>query len=281
MDANFLIGGDPEFPIYDKKLKKYITAENLVSGSKEEPSPIAIDGCFEQLDCVGIEFTLPPAPEFWIYQHTVNRCIGYTNNWLSEVNSDYQLKIVSSAKYHQDQLLSETANIFGCEPSYSVYTRDISVRPDPVTLDGLRSFGYHIHYGWGKDWSKEELLNFIILNDIFLGIPSVFKDKDLERRKLYGNLSDHRIITKDKIEYKDIKTSNRVEYRTLGAGMCLHAKTIENGIDKIKDVIRRNSIEEVISMYYNDLEELDESNFDKTLCENLKDKLIENNHWNG
>lgn len=189
MNTNFLIGGDPEFPIYDKELRKYISAENLVKGTKDEPSPINIDGCFEQLDCVGIEFTLPPAPEFWIYQHTVSKCVGYTNEWLKKINPNYQLRLVSSATYNQDQLTSDASNMFGCEPSYSIYQSGVSARPDPVAMNGLRSFGYHIHYGWNEEWSKQELLDFIILNDIFLGIPSIYKDKDIKRRKLYGKIT--------------------------------------------------------------------------------------------
>lgn len=281
MNSNFLVGGDPEFPIYDIELKKYITAENLVHGTKDKPSPIAIDGCFEQLDCVGIEFTLPPAPEYWIYQHTVDKCIEYTNHWLTKINKAYKLELKSSAKYNADQLLTEVANIFGCEPSYSVYRKTISARPDPVALNGLRSFGYHIHYGWNEKWIKKELQDFIVLNDIFLGIPSLYKDKDEKRRLLYGNLSDHRIITSEQIEYDNIKSSNRVEYRTLGAGMCKHSKLINKGIHMIKNIINTNQTSRVMNMYYKDLLEIDKYNFNKELCDILKNKLIQNNDWNG
>lgn len=280
MDSNFLIGGDPEFPVYDKKLKKYITAENLVKGTKKEPSPIAIDGCFEQLDCVGIEFTLPPAPEYRIYQHIVNKCIKYTNEWLLKINPNYKLAFKSSAEYDPIQLESEIANEFGCEPSYSVYRNDVSFRPNPIDIGNLRSFGYHLHYGWNHEIPKKDLLNFIILNDIFLGFPSIYKDKDNKRREIYGNLSDHRIIIKTDTEYKDILSSNRVEYRSLGCGIINHTTFIDKGILMIKDIINKNIVKEIVELYYDDLYQIDETNFDVDLCENLKNKLIKNNNWN-
>lgn len=279
VDTNFLIGGDPEFPIFNKKTKEYITAENLVKGSKNDPFPIAIEGCFEQLDCVGIEFTLPPAPVFWVYYDIIQKCVEHTNKSLQKVNKNYTLVPVSSAIYGYEQLYSESANTFGCDPSYSIYRNGVSERPTPLSVGKLRTFGFHIHYGWEKEYNKEDLLDFIILNDIFIGIPSLFLDKDVQRRSMYGNLSDHRIITKDKIDYDKIEKSNRVEYRSLGTAMFNFPDIIDQGIDNIKRVILNKEVKDIIKYYYNDLKEIDQSNFDMKLCEDLKNKLIKNNHF--
>lgn len=280
MKNNFLIGGDPEFPCIHSGVRDYVSLINIVEGTKKNPKPIELNGCFQQLDNVMIEFTLPPAPEFWMYKKTIDDCIQYTNNWLKTIDPYYKLDIVSSAKYQLPDLENEIAMTFGCEPSYSVYRNAISHRPDPITVGNLRSCGYHIHYGWNENYSKKELYKFLVLNDIFLGFQSIYVDSDKDRRLLYGNLSDHRIITKEPIEYEDIKESNRVEYRVLGAGIHSNAWFVEDGIKAIKTVLEEDKLDYFYNLYYNDLYNIDDSNYNEDACEILKNKLIKNNHFN-
>lgn len=94
------------------------------------------------------------------------------------------------------------------------------------------------------------------------------------------NLSDHRIITKEKTKYEDILKSNRVEYRTLGTGILVNPRLIDKGIKMIKKVIHLKITDKLIDLYYKDLERIDYNNFDIELCDILKNKLIKNNDWN-
>lgn len=277
MNNNFLIGGDPEFPLYNNVLNEFVSFEQYIKGTKTDPEKIEVKGCFQQLDCTGIEFTLPPAPEYWMYKTLIDNCIVYTNDWLSKINENLHIVVTSSCEYSQDQLQSESARTFGCEPSYSVYRNGVSDRPDPDSIS-FRSFGYHLHYGFDREYNKGELRSFMVLNDIFLGFPSIWKDLDSRRRKIYGNLSDHRIISKEK-DYSKIQSSNRVEYRVLGAGIHNHPEFIENGISLIKSNIHR--MDDLVDYYYSDLKEIDSSNYDNDLCNELKDLMIKNNHFNG
>lgn len=277
MNSNFLVGGDPEFPLYHKGFKKFISFEDYVKGTKKNPEKIEVKGCFQQLDCTGIEFTLPPAPEYWMYKTIIDNCIIYTNDWLKKIDNNLEMIITSSCEYSYDQLQSESARTFGCEPSYSVYRNNISSRPDPDSIN-FRSFGYHIHYGFDREYSKGELRSFMILNDIYLGFPSLWVDQDNRRRKLYGNLSDHRIISKEK-NYDKIQSSNRVEYRVLGAGIHNNSDFVENGINLIKSNIHRMT--ELVDKYYNYLKDVDDSNYDVEVCNVLKDLMIKNNDFNG
>jgi len=277
MNNNFLIGGDPEFPLFHKGRKEFISFEKYIKGTKTNPEPIDVKGCFQQLDCTGIEFTLPPAPEYWMYKSLIDNCIVYTNKWLKKKDKNLEMVITSSCEYSLNELLSEESRRFGCEPSYSVYRNSISERPDPDSVD-FRSFGYHIHYGFDTEYSKGELRSFMILNDIYLGFPSIWVDKDSRRRQLYGNLSDHRIISKEK-DYSKIQSSNRVEYRVLGAGIHNTPDFVEKGIDLIKQNIHR--MDELVDKYYQYLNIIDSKNYDISFCEELKELMIKNNDFNG
>ena len=273
MKSNFLIGGDPEFPCIIKGINEYQSLINIVEGTKKDPKPIALEGCFQQLDNVMIEFTLPPMKEYWMYKSIIDDCIEYTNKWLAEIDPMYSLDIVSSARYNMMELDNEQAMTFGCEPSYSVYRNDISFRPGPAMVGNLRSCGYHIHYGWDEKYTKEELHKFMILNDVFLGFQSMYYDKDVDRRKLYGNLSDHRIIGKDQ------EASNRIEYRVLGAGIHNYPQFVDYGIKMIKKVLDANLLDEYYDKYYDNLKLVDDTEYSKEACKKLKNKLIRNNDF--
>jgi len=266
-DVDFIIGGDPEFPCIDTATGRYISLVPYVEGTKYKPHPIPIPKCAQQIDNVAIEITTPPVPDYWIYKDIVDQCIEHTNNWLKDINPNYKLDIVSSARYEPEELESDIAMLFGCEPSYSVYRNDVSSRPRAEEVGDLRSFGYHIHYGFTKRINKQDMFDFIFLNDLFLGMPAVYKDTDWDRRRLYGNLSDYRI-----------KSSSRVEYRTLGAGMHKYPEFIENGIRLIKE--NKHKIEQLKELFYDDLAAIDADNFSLALCDELKEKLIEHKIFN-
>lgn len=265
---NFIVGGDPEFPLYDNEYKKFISLVPYVKGTKDQPLEIPVNGCFQQIDNVGIEFNIPPSHDFMLYHRGITDCIEYTNKWLQEYKKDWELKIVSSAEYDSEQLDSETAMKFGCEPSFSVYTQSESYRPDPEDIGGLRSFSYHLHFGFDTDLTVEDRDDFLLLCDLFLGIPSYFIDPDKDRRLIYGNLSDHRV-----------KSDSRVEYRVLGAGMHNHPNFVYNGIEMLRKHLNED-FREIVKEFYEELWDINESNYDEELINDLKNKLIEKNLWN-
>ncbi len=263
----FLIGGDPEFPCINTKTNKYVSLVPYVKGTKQEKYPIPVNLCFQQIDNVGIEFCTPPCTEYEYYAVLVDNCINHTNTWLKTINPAFELQVVSSASYDDNELNSEEAQSFGCEPSYSIYRNGESYRPSAEEVGPLRSFSYHIHYGFDKGLTKTEFKNFIVLNDLFLGIPSIEIDLDEDRRKIYGNLSDHRY-----------KSPTRFEYRTLGAGVHNNTNFISRGIQMIRDNV--NNAKTLVKRYYNDLSILDATNIDKELFNDIKLKLIKDGIYN-
>ncbi len=274
----FIIGGDPEFFAYNNKTEKYVSLIPYIKGTKDEPEPIEVQGCFHLIDNVSVEFNFPPVKEYWMLKMIIDECIGYTNNWLSKINPDLSLKVTSTASFSEEELNSDIAMIFGCTPAYSVYSKGKEVyRPSPQEVGSLRTASYHLHYGWEQEYSKEDLYKFMVLNDIFLGFPALFKDKtDLHRKTVYGSLSEHRI--KSRYRYEALKEASRIEYRTLGAGIHLYPDFVENGINLVRQ--NANKLDYYMELYYKDLEELNLDLFNEKLQEKLKNKLIKNGDFN-
>lgn len=275
----FILGGDPEFFCKDISKNKYISLVKYLTGTKKEPSPIGVKGCFDLIDNVSIEFNMPPVPEFWMLHTLIDECIVYTNRWLQKKNKNFVLDITSSALFDDDQLKSKEAMLFGCEPAYSIYRwKEEIIRPEPEMVGGLRTASYHIHYGWEEEYSSDTLRWFILLNDIFLGFPALYLDKsDQQRKRMYGQLGEHRLKHPTIDDYYEINKTNRIEYRTLGAGIHDFPGFVSNGIELIRKNV--DNVQQFIDEYYEDFVELNNTN-DRKLTENIKHKLIKNGHYN-
>lgn len=277
---NFILGGDPEFFCKDLSKDKYISLVKYLTGTKEQPSPIGVKGCFDLIDNVSVEFNMPPVPEFWMLHTLIEECITYTNKWLKEKNRNFTLDITSSAVFEEDQLKTVESMKFGCEPAYSIYNwKEEIIRPEPIMVGGLRTASYHIHYGWEDNYSADTLRWFILLNDVFLGFPALFLDKsDIERKKMYGSLGEHRLKHPTITEYHDIESTNRIEYRTLGAGIHSFPGFVARGIELVRKNVE--NIQDFVDEYYLDFTELNKNINNTDLIEDLKNKLIKNEHYN-
>lgn len=217
---NFIIGGDPEFPLIDLQTNKYISLVPYINGTKEEKHPIPVELCFQQIDNTNIEFDIPPQKYFYMYHHLVDLCIESTNNFLQNINPNFSLTAVSSALYDDKELESDEAKEFGCEPSLNIY--DKIQAPKVIIESNYRFAGYHLHFGFDRNLTKKEVRNFIVLCDVFLGLQALSLDNDGIRRQYYGKLGEYRQ-----------KAKNRLEYRVLGAKMHLYPDIIGQAINKI------------------------------------------------
>ena len=226
---------------------KPISGVGLIGGTKKNGVPISskTQGCLKEEDNVGCEFTVPPvdfkdANSVLTLRNYITDCIYYTNTDLK--SKGLRLANVSSLDYDDEQLNSETAQRFGCEASYDIYTNTVSKRPTPTEVGSLRSFGFHIHLGLESSSIEmsprergEHSDKIIFLCDLFLGLPSIILDADEKRRKIYGNLGDHRF------------TSYGLEYRTLGGYMFKHIKFIGLMLERINNIMQ--SEEEVNNLF--------------------------------
>lgn len=209
---NPTIGSDPEYGAIDSTGTPRSVVDFL-PGTKQEPFDLN-DFVSCQVDNVGAECCIPPCKNEEEFVNYMTMAKNLTEQKLREMNPDLSLVSVSSQKYSMEELNSPTAQMFGCDPSYCVYTQDRSPRPSPEEVGNLRSFGFHIHVGFKIEEGVDqfELIDKLIrAMDIQLGVPSILIDRDEDRRKIYGNAGD--------LRFRRIEDILIIEYRTLGGFM--------------------------------------------------------------
>lgn len=196
-------GTDPEFLLVDKN-ENVKSAIGVVDGTTEHP--IQKDGCNFYYDNVLAECTVVPGKN---KEDTLNN-IRNALRLYSEIVKPYKLKTQASAVFPPSEMMHEHARIAGCNPDTCAYTLDLVEAPKELfKKENLRSCGGHIHLGEKEVCKTDEgpePIFVIYMLDLFVGIPSLFIDKDPTspmRRSLYGQAGRFR-----KKEYG-------VEYRSL------------------------------------------------------------------
>jgi hypothetical protein len=187
------LGCDPELFLVNQT-GQFISSVGLIGGSKDFPMPIG-EGCSVQEDNVSVEFNTPPcasADEFV-------RSINFNKKYIAERAKELglSLSIVPSAVFNDDQLNTEAAQTFGCEPDYNAWRGGMQNPRPHADNPNLRSAGGHIHIETNLD-----CIEVVKAMDAFVGCPMIEFDDDKDRRQLYGKPGAFR------------KKSYGVEYRT-------------------------------------------------------------------
>ena len=197
---NVKIGADPELFFEERGTGKILTVEGIIHGTKESPTPIDDKGHFVQRDNILAEFNIPPAESLTDFKTSIRFVLGYLS-MIAELNNCV-LNFNSANLIDGDQLVSETAREFGCDPDYNVYTGKPNVSPDPDMVNNLRCAGGHIHIGYDNPTvlTSQELVK---LCDIFLTLPTLKFDKDMRRRTMYGKAGSYR-LKKYGVEYRTL-----------------------------------------------------------------------------
>lgn len=205
------IGTDPEF--FLRNAMKYVSSQSArVQGTKHNPVALPNGGTVQR-DNVAVEFATVPAKDSEDFVEKVRSCLSDITKMLPK---DYELVVVPSATFDEDQLADPESQEFGCDPDYNAYTVAMNERPW-CGDSGFRSCGAHIHVGCLDDKEKpmkelEFLLTFdgkisaVKAMDLFHGVISTILDnseESVKRRELYGKAGAHR------------PTDYGVEYRVL------------------------------------------------------------------
>lgn len=198
MYTNIKLGADPELFLQNGD-GKFISAIDLIGGSKESPLPIDGEGNAIQEDNVSVEFNIPPCTTKDSFIHNINKTLSHIEGLMQA--KGLSLSIIPAASFDWDQLQDPRAMHFGCEPDFNAWSGEKNPKPHSDDLT-LRSCGGHIHVGF-DNVTQQKQMNLIRAMDIFLGVPSInFDDGDM-RRELYGKPGAFR------------PKSYGVEYRTL------------------------------------------------------------------
>jgi hypothetical protein len=182
------LGLDPEMFLVDKD-GKYISAVGLVGGTKERPKQITDlpRGYGVQEDNVAVELTIPPSES---KEELIDKISLALEGCMRMIPKGLTLSDKCSAYFDFDQLETEAACAFGCSPEMDAYTGS-NFQVKASDAGNFRTCGGHVHIGIdGLDIKRKG--SFVIALDLFLGIPSMFLDKDTERRKLYGKAGSFR-----------------------------------------------------------------------------------------
>ena len=233
------VGTDPELFIMDRSTGKVISAIGLIPGEKGEPyKPENLqDGFGVQTDNILAEFNIPPVKSREDFITNINVMKNFIRDFVQKINKNYDILCQASALVDEDQLQSDQAKLFGCDPDYNAYTESQNPKPKG-DITNLRSTGMHVHLGFTDNMSIPYKLNIIRMLDFTLGIPSIIIDRDKARRTLYGKAGCFRL------------TSYGLEYRTISGALLKTDERIGLVYDLAVHAVRTFSEEKYQSLYY-------------------------------
>lgn len=187
------IGTDTEVFLRDKEGKPVSVCGRL-GGTKKDPRPVPAlgKGFAVQEDNVMAEFNLPPVNRGdagkWQSNCTKMR------NYLQFYFEGQGLTLAHEGAMHFDpeQLNSEQAQTFGCDPDYSVWLQQANfIDTGSPELRSLRTAGGHVHVSFVTNENNDlpgvaDVTRLVKVLDVFLGVPSSLYDPDTLRRQFYG-----------------------------------------------------------------------------------------------
>jgi hypothetical protein len=179
----FKAGCDPEIFLMDAA-SSLVSVVGRIGGNKYHPRPLSTlgDGYSVQEDNVAVEFNIPPAESKEQFVVAVEKTVEYLRDYFK--TQSLQLSRSSADLFPIKELETPEARMFGCDPDFCAWTRGVNPRPQGVD-HRLRSAGGHVHVGY-KTKSLRDKFNLIKAMDLTHGVPSVFMDKGLLRKSLYG-----------------------------------------------------------------------------------------------
>lgn len=176
-----LIGADPE--VFFKRGDKFISSVGLIGGTKDAPRNLRRKGFNIHEDNVTVEYNIPPCSNVnsWVENHK------YALEAIADVGRSHgcEIAIVSDGTFDEDQLQTEGARTFGCNPDYDAWKIDVNPAPAAHSTN-LRTAGGHIHIG--AELTVTEKIELVRVLDIFLGIPLNLLEPESKRQQLYGKL---------------------------------------------------------------------------------------------
>lgn len=193
---NFTIGCDPE--IFLRNQQGFKSVIGMIGGDKNNPRKITEEGHAVLEDNVAVEFNIPASNTFEEFRDNILYTMGKIKQILPQ---DLEYSQESAVSFPENELNTEAAWLFGCEPDYDVWRMCVNEKPHAEDKY-LRSAGGHIHVG--SDVAIANPVAVIRAMDLFLGVPSIKRDTNGgPRRSLYGKAGACR-IKKYGVEYRTL-----------------------------------------------------------------------------
>lgn len=203
-----LIGADPEIFVKDDN-GKFLSAHGMIPGTKKVPHKV--DKGAVQVDGMALEFNIDAAETASIFRENVTYVMEQMRNMI-----DHHFAIVPVATFGKEYMATqpEEALELGCDPDFNAWIGRENPRPNGDR--DFRTAAGHVHIGWKE--GRPNLSDAAAMArqmDFFLGLPSLFYDKDTVRRELYGKAGAFR------------PKSYGMEYRVLSNAWLVDPELIE------------------------------------------------------
>src|SRR5258706_208911 len=147
MALKILVGADPEVVLRDVKSGEFVSAHNLLPGTKDAPHKVDFGAV--QVDGVAAEFNIDPANSAAKFSSNIE---GVMSRLQAFVGDKYELVSQPSVVFPEEYFKSLPENVreLGCNPDWDAYTGQITEKPDGSGTT-MRTFAGHIHIGWTDD----------------------------------------------------------------------------------------------------------------------------------
>lgn len=203
MSKYLTIGADPEFFLETTKKGTIVPSQGRIPGTKSEPYNLG-NGYAVLRDNVAAEYNIYPSKSRADFEERILLGKQMAMNAIPyHKRRNIRISTRSSAMIDSKYLDNEEALNFGCEPDFNAWSVSENIIDKESIDPRLRCVGGHVHVGYIYKFPELNPLSLVRYMDLFLGVPSVFFDKDTDRRKLYGNAGAYR------------PTAYGIEYRTL------------------------------------------------------------------
>jgi hypothetical protein len=192
MQNTVLVGADPELFMKHPDTGMFISADTFggpsIPGTKWDPYKVPFGAV--QIDGTALEFNITPAHNVEEFVHNIIK----VRETICSMVPGYNVVAEPVARFDPTYWAEEVpphAQELGCNPDYNGWTKTVNPPPDPQGAP-LRTASGHIHIGWGEDFDVEDNGHFLRCCqfarqlDFYLGMYSLFWDKDGTRRNLYG-----------------------------------------------------------------------------------------------
>lgn len=192
----FKLGCDPELFVFNRKSKKFISAHDIIPGSKDEPFQVPCGAI--QRDGVAAEFNIHPSSDREEFLFNINRVMDDLSHRVKKANPDYVLAAEPVATFDQEYFdsLPPEPKALGCNPDFNAYTGKANCPPE--TKECFRTGAGHIHIGWGEFFDIYDPDHIRLCCDVVKQLDvtlypfSLAWDKDVKRRTLYGKMGSFR-----------------------------------------------------------------------------------------
>lgn len=185
----FSFGCDPELFIYDQNKERFVSAEGLIPGTKENPYKVTRGAV--QVDGMAAEFNIDPVRTFDDFYSSIEIVLQELKSFLPR---GHKLMALPSVTFDEDvwEATPDVAKILGCNPDFNAWTGKVNSPPDASKNPRLRTASGHLHIGWTEDAAVTDKLyvqnarDLVKQLDWWLGGWSLRVDSDPVRRSLYG-----------------------------------------------------------------------------------------------